>query len=272
MKYKPTPDCEELGLSICEKFVTVVGGSDGPKEFQFFCFSWSCSKCRQWLIEIYKWKISRSLECHAGVQVFVDIRSEKGKELSNFLSSCKGLYYSIKTPDGTWVISTKNFPQAKRKDKKKFIEEDLPKILDTPWTGGKRVNSSSELKNFWRNLLLQDLDYKLMHYMETNGFTNVRRRLAMYLIREVHQENKGYWGMILGKREFEFSELDTFEQRVQWFADNRNNTVKIYGEGERVLSQMILRVPPDSTELETGQGEEERERIDFREEELYAEQ
>jgi hypothetical protein len=251
---KATTDFDKLGPSVCEEFVTVVG-PNSSMETQIFCWQWSCPKCRQWLRNLYWWKISKTFKFLAGVQVFVDIRQEKEKELSNFLRSCNGPYYSIKTPDGTWVISTKTFPQANRKDKKKFMKKDFRRILDTHWTGGKRVDSSSEFKNLWRNALIPHFEDALKDYIKTKKFTNVKRRLASFLSRESHQ-NKGYWGMILGTREKEFLKLKTLAEQVQWLADNQNNAVKIYKEGKRVLGQTLQKVSPVSIVSATGQGEE----------------
>jgi hypothetical protein len=81
-----------------------------------------------------------------GVMVWIGTVREKGKELSRFISrKVPKPYFAIRLDDRSLIIAVKCFDGGTRRNKKKFIDHDLPGILKTLREG--RALSSSRMDN-----------------------------------------------------------------------------------------------------------------------------
>jgi hypothetical protein len=130
----------------CGAIITLVGPT-GAFSFPSVCRRWRCPECRRRLIEEHLRDIRSCFARLRCLQVFVGSRKEDGKELSNFCNrNLRGCYVRIRCLGETVIISDRKFPGARRHDKKKFLREALPVILDRPWYEGTRVAYSRGFK------------------------------------------------------------------------------------------------------------------------------
>lgn len=203
--------------SPCGATYTIVGPW-GSKEINHFCKTWKCPPCRQLKIEDYYAKICFAMTKLGGVHLFVGTTDKQGKQLSKFLhKKINGDYVTLKTSNGATIISTRIFPGAKRRDKKKYLEVDLLEVLSSPWSRGRRVSFSSGI-----SLLLR-------------GRRNRYRR-------DVPLIN---WARVRGCKKWEFSSLATDEEKALWLSNNRYDA-KMYPDGERFLEETFERIPADT--------------------------
>lgn len=205
-----------LGKWYCRVPVTVVGPR-GATEFRILCKRWSCPDCRKWKIATHLNKISTIMEEHAGVQLFLGPKKGTGKEITNFLQrKVPGLYFCIYTEHGSTIISNKTFPGAVRKDKKRYLRVDLPTLLESPWTGGRRISCSTEINRTWEK-----------QKGESTQHSGVKK-----------------WATVLGCWKRQFEALVTDEEKALWLSSNRHDA-KIFTAGERFLEEMLARIPRD---------------------------
>ncbi len=160
--------------------VTLVGPS-GAISFNLLCMEWKCPSCRKKLIKKYMVKISDAYMELPCIQVFVGFRTESGKKLSNFISQNVSSHHSrINGLDISVIISDRKFVGAKRHDKKKFLENTLPDILNHPWEKGRRVSFSKA-----------------------------------WIVPEEKEESY-YWGMLVGDARKEFNKFRSDGEKKAW--------------------------------------------------------
>lgn len=194
----------------CGVKVTLVNPSFAY-EFKLFCKRWGCQQCREFKIENYWKKIGNVMDRLAGVQLFVATLTLREKDLSNFIQkNIKGLYVSIYTQEEVAIISTRNFARACRRDKRHYLDIELKKVLETSWEEGRRVNCSSEIRNYWKK-------YKYP-----------RQWLAL----------------ILSPEKEAYERLETDLDKAVWLANKRDKI--LFPGGEKFIKENIPEVPLDA--------------------------
>lgn len=198
----------------CGMLVTVVG-PDGAYSFPRPCKMWKCPKCREKKIAHYIFKISDQFLDLPSVHIFVGYRMEKGKVLSNFTNqNCSGRYCRINGIDTSVIISDRKFDGAERYDKKKFLDKNLPVIMNQAWEKGKRVSFSKE----WVETLAEAEERKEEEKRLNNGIT---------------EEDSGYWAMVVGNVCTEFYQLQTDKEKKDWL--NKQQIYQVYPAGKKFL-------------------------------------
>jgi len=178
----------------CGILVSFVGRR-GVFSINLPCRQWGCEECREQVIVCHIKTISdlfNELKC---VQVFVGYRDEKEKKLSNFINkNVSGHYCRINGQDKAVIISDRNFDGARRYDKRKFLECELPKILNQPWKEKRRISFSS-------------------------GWKKPRKK----------QQPK-YWAISFRNIRDEFNKLSTDKERKDWLCNKTNCRLTQLGE------------------------------------------
>jgi hypothetical protein len=103
--------------------------------------------------------------------------------------------------EATVIISNRKFLDAKRSDKRKFLREELPKILDLPWVSGKRITYS-------------------------RGF----REVPVY-------EGSPYYALVFGDAAEEYRALRSETDKAQWIAAREN--IRIFAKGRVFLENEL---------------------------------
>jgi len=155
----------------------------------------------------------------AGVQLFVASTNLKEKELSNFLQrKMRGLYICIGIPLGAVIISTKKFTESQPVDKKKYLNDTLKEILESPWESGMRIHTSSEIRNLLKTLAQAADD----NYEEAEDKNHEAVGLA--LVSAVH--------------EYQYKRLKTNHEKALWLNEHRDTAI-IFKRGERFIEENI---------------------------------
>ena len=183
----------------CGMPVTLVG-PHGSSSFPTRCRTWPCPVCREILINEYIRKIKNAFMALPCVHVFVGYRQEKGKDLSNFIQhNVHGHYCRINGLDTSAIISDRKFDGAKRNDKKNFLENNLPDILNQSWEEGRRVSFSKG----W--------------------------------IEPDKKKESDYWGIVLGNVRKDFYKLHSDEEKKAWLS--KQQIFKLFTKGAEFLGQ-----------------------------------
>jgi len=215
----------------CGAYYTIVGPW-GSRATQRFCKTWCCSACRQSKIENYHEDIRYAMTKIAGAHLFVATIIKQGKSLSNFTQKkVKGDYALIKTSNGATLISTRTFLGATRREKKKYLKVDLLEVLSSPWSRGRRVSFSSGIKRLIRS----------------------RRSRCGRDVRQI------IWAAVRGRRDIEFRNLCTDEEKALWLSNNRYDA-EMRPEGERFLEQTLERIPAGTQLMQLIEQREQKER------------
>lgn len=134
------------------------------------------------------------------VHVFIGYRQEKGKDLSNFIQhNLHGHYCRINGLDTSAIISDRKFDGAERTDKKKFLENTLPEILNQPWEKGRRVS-------FFKGWIEPD-----------------------------KKQESNNWGILVGDVCTEFENLCSDEDKKAWLS--KQPILKLFPKGAKFLGQ-----------------------------------
>lgn len=197
MKEQPE---NHIVLGGCGQWVTVVG-PNGAYSFKKPCKMWNCKRgCKKKLIAHYIKKIRHNFMNLPCVQIFLGYRNEKDKALSNFTTkNVTGHYCRINGLDTSAIISDKKFTGSKRRDKRNFLINTLPEILNQPWERGRRVSFSK-------------------------GWIEIQEK-----------EESRFWAIIIGDLSSEFRRLRTDEERRAWISNRQ--ILKLFKKGKRFLSQ-----------------------------------
>lgn len=191
------------------------------RSITLYCRQWSCQRCNAFKVDEYCKKISR-IGWLSGAHLFVATLNLRAKELSNFIQkNMKGLYVSIYTQEGPVVISTKTFPGAMRKEKRHFLDKELRALLESPWERGRRISSSSELRNYWKE----------------------------------DKSSSGLFALIPYQVDDEYNKLETDQDKAVWLANQKD--IKLYSAGKAFIEKHIPNIPIDSEVIEFNDNEDE---------------
>jgi hypothetical protein len=191
---------DHVVLGGCGQLVTVVG-PNGAYSFKKPCMMWNCKRgCRKKLIAHYIKKIRHNFMKLRCVQIYFGYRNERGKNLSNFTSkNVIGHYCRINGLDTSAIISDKKFTGSERRDKRNFLINTLPEILNQPWERGQRISFSK-------------------------GWIEIQEK-----------EEPRFWAMVDGDLSSEFLRLRTDEERRIWLSNRQ--IVRLFKKGEKFLSE-----------------------------------
>lgn len=194
------------GKIICGSRTTCVG-PNGAYLIRFFCGRWSCPDCRQRMTDEHVNAITRSFL--PKVQVFVGHRMETGPALRKILRDVDS-YWCILCNDGAVIISSRKFPGAERRDKNKFLHENLRGIFDKAWLGGKRVSHSKDF----------------------NKLPNPRKNEPLYAI-------------VPGNKIAEYGKLINEEERAYWLAGLEDGILR--KPGKELIKKHVQTIPADAS-------------------------
>jgi len=228
----------------CGSPVTFVGPNSAVEIWRLECRRWSCERCRDGTVNQYRWKITLCFEGLAGPHLYVKDITKSAKELSNFLQrQTRGAFVCIRTAEETAVVvATRQFLKDKghRRDKRKYLKDELPKLLDAAWPGGKRISCSVEINSLWRTLSHPSQHRQLWKRLESEGLTkgeisDVWGRWQ----RDWNTELRVYWAAVPGRYRWEFSHLQTPQEQAKWLSDKWRGNARILKEGESFIEQML---------------------------------
>jgi hypothetical protein len=163
------------------------------------CDRWDCDLCRKRKIKEYQEKVT---EQFPGAIVCIGEAKMKGRALSRFLSrSIPKPYFAVRLDDHSVIIANKRFDRSKLRNKKKFVDNVLPEILNTIRSG--RVVSLSRKENI----------------MNKNKVEHV----------------SPYYGKIPGDRVEEWKRLLNDKERAYWL--RRQPGIRLFKAGKTLLEE-----------------------------------
>lgn len=198
----------DLSRPKCPIPVTVVGPHGAYNSYSY-CKGWNCPICRPKLIKDHNENICNIFIELSCVQVFVAYKKERGKELSNFISryvgiKCKDYHHKhcrINGIDESVIISDRKFPGSKRIDKRNFLHDILPEILNSPWEKGQRVSF-------------------------TRGLNKTKKKAK-----------SGEYCRLLGHVSEDYDNLHSDEERAVWI--KRQAIFKLHNKGKEFLEKNL---------------------------------
>lgn len=163
------------------------------------CRRWECDDCRKRKIKIYQRKFT---EMFSGAVVSIGEVPMKNKALSRFISQkVSKPYFAVHLSDRAMVIAAKGFEGSRPKNKKKFVERDLPKLLDTIRRG--RAISLSRKEEI----------------MDKNKDESVNQ----------------FYGRIPGDRVKEWERLSSDKERADWLRSQPE--IRLFKAGKKLLEE-----------------------------------
>lgn len=163
------------------------------------CSRWDCYDCRKDKIRRYQKTFK---EIFPGVVVNIGELPMTGKKLSRFISlRVSKPYFAVHLLDRAVVITTKGFVGSSPRNKKKFVERDLPELLETI-KGGRAVSLSRKEDNMEKNVIAP----------------------------ESH-----FFGRIPGDRVDEWKRLSSDKERADWL--RCQPAIRLFKMGEKLLKE-----------------------------------
>jgi hypothetical protein len=163
------------------------------------CERWGCDDCRKKKILFYQRKFR---EMFPGAVVSVAEVPMREKALSRFISrKVAKPYFAVHLSDRAMAVTVKGFEGSRPRNKKKFVERDLPELLDTIRRG--RAVSLSRKEEI----------------MDTNQDEPVNQ----------------FYGRIPGDRVKEWERLSSDKERADWLRSQPE--IRLFKAGIKLLEE-----------------------------------